>query len=26
VFDPVTGAEKTFISGYNSDVVPNLWN
>jgi hypothetical protein len=26
VFDPATGAEKTFISGYNSDVVPNLWN
>lgn len=26
VFDPTTGAEKTFISGYNNDVVPNLWN
>lgn len=26
VFDPTTGAAKTFISGYNSDVVPNLWN
>jgi predicted metal-dependent enzyme (double-stranded beta helix superfamily) len=26
VFDPATGTEKTFISGYNSDVVPNLWN
>lgn len=26
VFDPATGAAKTFISGYNSDVVPNLWN
>ena len=26
VFDPATGAAKTFISGYNSEVVPNLWN
>ena len=26
VFDAATGAEKTFISGYNNDVVPNLWN
>jgi len=26
VFDAQTGAAKTFISGYNSDVVPNLWN
>jgi len=25
VFDPVTGAPKTFVSGYNSDRVPNLW-
>ena len=26
VFDPVTGAEKSFVSGYASDVVPNLWS
>lgn len=26
VFDPVTGAEKSFVSGYCSDVVPNLWS
>jgi predicted metal-dependent enzyme (double-stranded beta helix superfamily) len=26
VYDPVTGAAKTFISGYSNDVVPNLWN
>lgn len=26
VFDPVSGARKTFISGYSNDVVPNLWN
>lgn len=26
VFDPVTGQEKSFVSGYSSDVVPNLWN
>ena len=26
VFDATTGAEKTFISGYNNDVVPNLWS
>lgn len=25
VFDPVTGAEKMFISGYANTVVPNLW-
>jgi predicted metal-dependent enzyme (double-stranded beta helix superfamily) len=25
-FDPVTGAEKQFISGYSSAVVPNLWD
>ena len=25
VFDPVTGAEKTFVSGYANTVVPNLW-
>jgi predicted metal-dependent enzyme (double-stranded beta helix superfamily) len=24
-FEADTGAEKTFISGYNNDVVPNLW-
>jgi predicted metal-dependent enzyme (double-stranded beta helix superfamily) len=26
VFDPATGAEKSFVSGYASDVVPNLWS
>jgi predicted metal-dependent enzyme (double-stranded beta helix superfamily) len=26
VFDPTTGAEKSFISGYANTVVPNLWN
>jgi predicted metal-dependent enzyme (double-stranded beta helix superfamily) len=26
VFDPVTGAEKSFLSGYANTVVPNLWN
>lgn len=26
VFDPVSGAEKAFISGYASPVVPNLWD
>ena len=26
VFDPITGAEKSFISGYANSVVPNLWN
>ena len=26
VFDPATGAEKTFISGYSADTVPNLWS
>ncbi len=25
VFDPQTGAEKPFVSGYASNVVPNLW-
>ena len=25
VFDPATGAEKSFVSGYCSDVGPNLW-
>ena len=25
VFDPVTGVEKMFISGYANTVVPNLW-
>ena len=25
VFDPETGAAKTFISGYSGNVVPNLW-
>jgi len=26
VFDPITGAEKSFVSGYANTVVPNLWN
>jgi predicted metal-dependent enzyme (double-stranded beta helix superfamily) len=26
VFDPTTGAEKLFISGYANSVTPNLWN
>ena len=26
VFDPVTGAEKSFVSGYVNTVTPNLWN
>jgi predicted metal-dependent enzyme (double-stranded beta helix superfamily) len=26
VFDPNTGAEKSFVSGYANTVVPNLWN
>ena len=26
VFDATTGAEKSFVSGYASDVVPNLWS
>ena len=26
VFDPMTGAEKTFVSGYANTLVPNLWN
>ncbi|OYY19359.1 MAG: hypothetical protein B7Y05_04840 [Polynucleobacter sp. 24-46-87] len=26
VFDPMTGAEKLFISGYANSVTPNLWN
>ncbi len=25
VFDPVTGAEKSFVSGYANTVTPNLW-
>lgn len=25
VFDPATGIEKSFISGYANTVVPNLW-
>lgn len=25
VFDPVSGLEKSFISGYANDLVPNLW-
>ena len=26
VFDPVTGTEKSFVSGYANNLVPNLWN
>ena len=26
VFDPLTGAEKLFISGYANSATPNLWN
>lgn len=26
VFDPVTGTEKSFVSGYANTLVPNLWN
>jgi predicted metal-dependent enzyme (double-stranded beta helix superfamily) len=26
VFDPATGAEKRFISGYTNSAVPNLWD
>ena len=26
VFDPETGASKSFISGYSSQAVPNLWD
>jgi len=26
VFDRATGAEKTFVSGYSAEVVPNLWS
>ena len=26
VFDPATGAAKSFVSGYASRVVPNLWS
>jgi predicted metal-dependent enzyme (double-stranded beta helix superfamily) len=26
VFDPITGAEKLFISGYANTLSPNLWN
>jgi len=26
VFDPLTGSEKLFISGYANSVTPNLWN
>ena len=26
VFDQVTGAEKSFVSGYANTLVPNLWN
>lgn len=25
VFDPATGAEKFFVSGYDNTVIPNLW-
>jgi predicted metal-dependent enzyme (double-stranded beta helix superfamily) len=26
VFDPITGVEKSFVSGYANSLVPNLWN
>ena len=26
VFDPATGESKGFVSGYSSDVMPNLWD
>ena len=26
VFDPTTGTEKSFVSGYANTLVPNLWN
>ena len=26
VFDPATGEEKSFVSGYANSLVPNLWN
>ena len=26
VYDPVTGAEKPFVSGYSNLFVPNLWD
>ena len=26
VFDPITGTEKSFVSGYANTLVPNLWN
>ena len=26
VYDPTTGASKSFVSGYSSDLVPNLWD
>jgi len=26
VFDPQTGAAKSFVSGYSNDVLPNLWS
>ncbi|QWD97596.1 hypothetical protein [Polynucleobacter sp. MG-6-Vaara-E2] len=26
VFDPITGVEKSFVSGYANTLVPNLWN
>jgi predicted metal-dependent enzyme (double-stranded beta helix superfamily) len=26
VFDPATGAAKSFVSGYSGDTVPNLWS
>jgi len=25
VFDPVTGAKRSFVSGFSAPVVPNLW-
>lgn len=26
VYDPVTGEKETFISGYSSNVIPNIWD
>ena len=26
VFDPITGTQKSFVSGYANTLVPNLWN
>ena len=26
VFDPITGTQKSFVSGYANTLIPNLWN